>query len=66
METHRRLRAENDTLREGLAERDRRVRELEGQVRDLNQRRQDATKRLDDLIGHVARLEAQVDRGGSA
>jgi chromosome segregation ATPase len=66
VETHRRLRGENDTLREDRLQRDRRIRELEEQVRDLNQRRQDVAKRLDDLIGHVARLEAQVDRGGSA
>lgn len=61
VKAHRRLREENDTLREALSKRERRVRELEEDVRGLNQRRSDVAKRLDDLIRHVGRLGAQLE-----
>jgi chromosome segregation ATPase len=60
---HRRLREENAGLRETLAERDRTIRELEGQIRALNQRRQDAGKRLDELIGRIGQLDEQLEAG---
>ena len=61
-----RAREENSTLRETLAKRDRAVRELEEQIRGLNQRRQDASKRLDELIGRIAQLDAQLQAGQAA
>lgn len=57
---HKRLRRENASLRAGVDARERRVRELEAQIRELNQRRQDAGKRLDELIHRVGQLDAQL------
>jgi hypothetical protein len=48
-------------LRARLAERDERVRGLESQVLDANQRRQDTAKRIDELIAQLDQLEAQLD-----
>lgn len=60
---HRRLRHENASLRESLGARDGRVRQLEEEIRDLNQRRQDVAKRLDELIHRIGRLDAQLAAG---
>lgn len=61
------LQKENAKLRVQLDERDRRIQTLDDKLLDLNQRRQDALKRLDDLIAQVeqvdARLEASLDSG---
>ena len=60
---HRRLRGEAAALRATLTKRDRKVRELEEQIRELNQRRQDSGKRLDELIARIGRLDAQLEAG---
>ncbi len=61
------LQRENAKLRGQLDERDRRIQTLDDKLLDLNQHRQDALKRLDDLIAQVdqvdARLEASLDPG---
>jgi hypothetical protein len=48
-------------LRARLAERDERIRGLESQVLDANQRRQDTAKRIDELIAQLDQLDAQLD-----
>lgn len=49
----RRLRSENELLRQELIERDRAVAGLDQQLTLQEQRRTDALKRLDDLIAQV-------------
>ncbi len=65
IERGRRLQADNETLRGQLVERDRRIHSLDEGVLEANQRRQDAIKRIDDLIAHIDQLDAQLQRGGS-
>lgn len=54
------LRAEHADLRQRLAEREARIRELDEQILQLNQTRRDAGKRLDDLISQLDHLEARL------
>lgn len=51
----------NAELREQLTERDSRVRALEEQLRTANQLRQDVAKRIDELIGQIDQLDAQLE-----
>jgi len=53
-------RAREAELRGTVSEREGRIRTLEEQVIQLNQSRRDATKRIDELIGVLDRLEAQI------
>lgn len=53
-------RAREAELRGDVSEREGRIRTLEEQVIQLNQSRRDATKRIDELIGVLDRLEAQI------
>lgn len=55
-----RLQAENATLRDQLEERDRRLDRLDEELLDLNQRRRDAMKRLDDVIAQIDELETEL------
>lgn len=48
------LRGEVDTQRH-------RIRSLEGQLLDANQKRQDVAKRLDELIAQLEHLEGEFD-----
>lgn len=57
---HRLLRRENLGLRDALEARERRVRELEAEIRELNQRRQDAGKRLGELVHRIDQLDARL------
>ena len=50
-----------ETLRDDLGKRDQRIRSLEAQLLDANQRRQDTTKRIDELIGQLDQLDAQLE-----
>ena len=59
---HRRLGTENAAQRRAIEERDVRIRALEEQVLELNQRRQDVHKRIDDLISQIDHLDAQLER----
>jgi septal ring factor EnvC (AmiA/AmiB activator) len=58
----RRHRDENAALRRKLEEQGRRLRVLEGQLLDANQRRQDVAKRIDELISQIDHLEGQLAR----
>jgi peptidoglycan hydrolase CwlO-like protein len=56
---HRALRAENETLREQVAERDARLREL-------GERRQDALQRIDALVAQIDELDAKLEASETA
>jgi chromosome segregation ATPase len=54
------LRKELSTLRGDLGERNHRIRILETQLLEANQRRQDTSKRIDELIAQLDQLDAQL------
>jgi septal ring factor EnvC (AmiA/AmiB activator) len=58
---HEYLRNENAALRRKLSERDQRIRKLDGQILEANQRRQDVGKHIDELIAQIDQLEAQFE-----
>ena len=60
VERHRQLLRENGRLRALLEERDQRLRRLDGETLELNQRHKDVAKRIDDLIAQVVLLESQL------
>jgi septal ring factor EnvC (AmiA/AmiB activator) len=59
-EAHRRQRDENAALRRKLEQVTARVRFLDGQLLEANQRRTDVAKRVDELIAQLAHLEGQL------
>jgi chromosome segregation ATPase len=59
------LQAENVALAGELEASHRRVRSLDAQLLEANQRRQDIVKHIDELISQLDELEAQVDSLGS-
>ena len=59
MNRHRELLIDNASLRDQIVLRDEKVLSLEAQIRELNQRRQDVTKRIDDLIAQIEQVESQ-------
>ena len=61
VERHKRLAAEHARLREGVKERDARIRALDSQLVELNQKRKDAAKRIEDLIEQIAGVEAELE-----
>ena len=54
------LRNEVTALRGELGERNHRIRTLEAQLLEANQRRQDTGKRIDDLVAQLDQLDAQL------
>lgn len=71
VDRYERLRGETAALRNELQERDRRIHLLDEKILALNQGRQDAAKRLDDLIARLDQLDAELEArleasGGSA
>jgi predicted RNase H-like nuclease (RuvC/YqgF family) len=61
-EAHRRLRTENAGLRRRVEEKARRIRTLEEQLLEANQKRQDVAKRIDELVTQLDHLDAQLAR----
>ena len=57
---HEALRNEVRALRGDLGERNQRIRVLEAQMLEANQRRQDTCKRVDELIAQLDQLDAQL------
>ena len=57
---HATLRKELSSLREDLGDRNRRIRILEAQLLEANQRRQDTSKRIDELIAQLDQLDVQL------
>ena len=64
VQEHRVLRQENARLIRELGDRDHRIGVLEGQILELNQRRQDVGKRIDELISQIEHLDTRF--GASA
>ncbi len=62
VERHRVLAAEHAKLREGIKERDGRIKALDSKLVGLNQTRRDAAKRIDDLIAQIEHVEAELER----
>jgi len=63
-DSHDRLGKENAGLRTALAEGGQRIRTLDSELIAANQRRQDAYKRIDELIAHLDQLDAQLVEAG--
>jgi len=64
VESHDRLSQENAGLRTALGEGGQRIRALDSELIAANQRRQDAYKRIDELIAHLDQLDAQLLEAG--
>jgi septal ring factor EnvC (AmiA/AmiB activator) len=60
--SHQRLQRENSDLRAHAHGTEQRVRELEEQLLDANQRRQEVGKRVDELISQLDHLDAELAR----
>jgi septal ring factor EnvC (AmiA/AmiB activator) len=58
------IRSANAALRVELNESGQRVRQLEEQLRDANQRRQDVGKHIDELIAQIDQLDVQFESQG--
>ncbi len=58
-EAHRRQCEQAASSRRKVEEKTRRIRSLEGQLLEANQRRQDVTKRVDEMIAQLDHLDAQ-------
>jgi len=59
--SHERLRDENTALRRDLFDREQRIRHLDEQLLEANQRRQDVGKHIDELIAQLDQLDAQFE-----
>jgi peptidoglycan hydrolase CwlO-like protein len=51
-------------LRRGLSESESRIRALDSDLLAANQRRQDAHKRIDELMAHLDQLDEQLAESG--
>jgi chromosome segregation ATPase len=60
VEKYRVLQRENASLRADLEGRESRIRSLDDQILEMNQNRQDAAKRIDDLIAQIDQLDARL------
>lgn len=56
---------EGASLRRRLEEKNRRIRTLEGQLLEANQKRQDVAKRVDEVIHQLDHLDSQLGGVGS-
>ena len=66
VEANQKLRSERDELRSAMSDQTERIRTLEGEILDANQRRQDVAKRIDELIGQIDQLDAQLESSAPA
>jgi chromosome segregation ATPase len=64
VERHQLLRNENAAARVELTQCHQRIRQLEVELRDANQRRQDVGKHIDELIAQIDQLDAQFESQG--
>ena len=60
VEAHQRQLARSTNLQNDLDASNRQRRELEGQILEANQKRQDVMKRIDELIAQIDQLDAQL------
>jgi len=61
---HKRALKDNEALRRAVDERDRRIRALEAETLELNQRRRDVAKRIDDLLAQMDQLDVELGSAG--
>ncbi|HBZ72236.1 MAG TPA: hypothetical protein DEP35_21890 [Deltaproteobacteria bacterium] len=61
---HKRALKDNESLRRTVEERDRRIRALEAETLELNQRRRDVAKRIDDLLAQMDQLDVELGSAG--
>ncbi len=54
------MQKEKDELRDRVSENAARIRSLEEQLLEANQRRQDVAKRIDELIAQLDQLDTQL------
>ncbi len=66
VDRYRRSLGEVAELRRSLLERDERLASQAQQIVELGERNRDVAKRLDDLIGELDRLDAQLAQGAAA
>lgn len=59
-DAHERQCEQASALRRKVEEKTRRIRSLEGQLLEANQRRQDVAKRMDEMIAQLDHLDAQL------
>lgn len=62
IDRHATLRGEHAEALSQLSDRDARIDEFEERLLAMNQVRQDAAKRIDELISQLDRVEAELDR----
>jgi len=60
VEAHQDELVRNEALRNDLDEKNHRIRQLETKLLDVNQRRQDVAKRIDELIAQIDQLDVQL------
>jgi peptidoglycan hydrolase CwlO-like protein len=65
VDKYRVLQGENASLRVDLEGRDSRIRSLDDQILEMNQNRQDAAKRIDDLIAQIDHLDERFSASSS-
>jgi len=61
---HKRALKDNESLRRAVEERERRIRTLEAETLELNQRRRDVAKRIDDLLAQMDQLDVELGSSG--
>ena len=61
---HKRALKDNESLRRAVEERERRIRALEAETLELNQRRRDVAKRIDDLLAQMDQLDVELGSSG--
>ena len=66
LEAHEQLRRENEEFREALEQRQGRILDLEGALREQQQRRADAITRIDALVGQLEDLDGRLERAEEA
>jgi chromosome segregation ATPase len=70
LEDHARIRTQNRSLRATVGEREAKIAKLEELLLSSNQKRQDAIKRIDDLVSRLEQIDAALERaderGGEA
>jgi chromosome segregation ATPase len=62
--SHGKLREENANLQSELEEKGLRLKAIDSELLAANQRRQDAYKRIDELIAHLDNLDSQLAETG--
>lgn len=62
LEDHARLRTQNRSLRAVVGERESKITDLEAQLLASDQKREDAIKRIDELVLRLEQIDAALER----